>query len=256
METAALSTDPTLPPGAPFPLLGHFRPTPASSIPMISGCITLAIMQEASRHTSSHKVAGLDGLPGLILKHMFPTFHEALHLLFQSMAITGITSPSKLKKPRHSPLQKGDPPRLGNYRPITMANAIYKLWATCIVTLATDYIEARKILNPEQEGFRADRSCSRAITHLSLCVEDAHSHKKDVVLCYLDFKGAFFYTDHGQLVRVLEFLSLSQDFTRMALNLYNETSTEFVTPFAPPHPWELEGEPFKGNPFRPFRSIS
>ena len=172
------------------------------------------------------------------------------------MAITGITPLSWLKSHAILLYKKGDPTRLKIYRPITLANAMYKLWIKCIVTLATDYIEARKILSPEQEGFRADRSCSRAITHLSLCVGDAHSHKKDVVLCYLDFKGAFFYTDHGQLVRVLEFLSLSQDFTRMALNLYNETSTEFVTPFAPPHPWELEGEPFKGNPFRPFRSIS
>ena len=66
--------------------------------------------------------------------------------------------------------KKGDPTRLENYRPITLTNALHKLWTTCIVTLSTDYIEARKILSPEQEGFRADRSCSRTITHLSLCV--------------------------------------------------------------------------------------
>jgi hypothetical protein len=85
---------------------------------------------------------------------------------------------------------------LDNYHPITLVNALYKLRTTCIVTLTTDYIEARKILSPEQEGFRADRSCSRAITHLSLCVEDEHSYKKDMVLCYLVFKGAFPSTDH------------------------------------------------------------
>jgi len=111
------------------------------------------------------------------------------------------------------------------YRPITLANALYKLWTTCIETLATDYIEARKILSPEQEGSRADRSCSRAITHLSLCVEDAHSHKKDTVLSYLDFKGAFPSTGHCQLVRVLEFLGLPHDFIRLVLNLFSEAST-------------------------------
>jgi hypothetical protein len=46
---------------------------------------------------------------------------------------------------------------------------------------------------------------SRAIAHPNLCAEDGHSHKKDVVLCYLDFKGAFPSTDHVQLVRVLDF---------------------------------------------------
>jgi hypothetical protein len=105
------------------------------------------------------------------------------------------------------------------------------MWTTCILTLATDYIYAHKILSPEQVGFRADPACSRAITHLSLCVEDAHSHKKDILLCYLDFKGAFTSTDHRQLARVLEFLSLPQDFTRSVFNLYSEASTEFIAPF-------------------------
>ena len=98
---------------------------------------------------------------------------------------------------------KGDPTRLDNYRPITLANALYKPRTTCIVILATYYIESRKILSPEQEGFRADRSCDRAITHSGLYVDGAHSHKKDIVLCYLDFKGAFPSTDHKQLARVV-----------------------------------------------------
>jgi hypothetical protein len=90
-----------------------------------------------------------------MLKYTPPTFHEALHLLLQALAITGITPPSWLKSHTILPYQKGDPSRLNNYRPITLANALYKLWTTCIVILATDYIESRKILSPEQEGFRA-----------------------------------------------------------------------------------------------------
>ena len=72
--------------------------------------------------------------------------------------------------------KKGDPATLDKYRPITLANALYKLWITCIVMLVNEFIESRKFLSPEQEGFRADRSCARAITRLSLCVEDAHAH--------------------------------------------------------------------------------
>ena len=75
-----------------------------------------------------------------------------------------------------------------------------------------------------------DRSCGRAIVHLGLYVEDAHSPQKDIVLCYLDFKGAFPSTYHNQLVRVLEFLGLPDDFTRLVSNLYSKATTEFVTP--------------------------
>ena len=64
------------------------------------------------------------------------------------MAITGITPPTWLHSHTILLYKKGDPTRLDNYRPITLANALYKLWTTCIVILATDYIESRKILSP------------------------------------------------------------------------------------------------------------
>ncbi len=135
---------------------------------MISGKITLAIMHEALRRTPNLKAAGPDGVPSLVLKYMPQQFHETLHLLFQALAITGITPPSWLRSHTILLYKKGDLTTLDNYRPIILANMIYKLWTTCVVILATDYIVSRKILSPKQEGFRADRSCARAVTHLSL----------------------------------------------------------------------------------------
>jgi len=82
METVALSPDIKLPLGARFPWLGRVRPTPTSSAPMISGQITIDIMQEALRRTPNQKAARPDGVPIVVLKHMSPAFYEALHLLF------------------------------------------------------------------------------------------------------------------------------------------------------------------------------
>jgi hypothetical protein len=159
----------------------------------------------------------------MIPKHMPPGFHEALQLLVQAMSITGITRPSWLHSYTILLYKKGDPATLDNYRPITLATALYKLWTTCIVMLGTDYVESRKILSPEQEGFRTNRSCSRAITHLGLCIEDAHTHSKDIIMCYLDFKGrAFPSADHDQLVRTLEFLGLPEDFINIITNIYTK----------------------------------
>ena len=197
---------------------------------MISGCITLAIMQEALRRTPNHKATGLNRVPGMILKHMPSGFHEALQLLFHARSITGITSPSWLHIHTILLYKKRDPATLDNCRPITLANALYELWTTCIVILATGYVESRKIMSPEQEGFITDRSCTRAITHLGLCIEDAHTHNKDIVLCYLDFKGAFPLADHDQLVRTLTFLALPENFITIITNLYNGATTEFGTP--------------------------
>ena len=137
---------------------------------------------------------------------------------------------------------------MDNYRPITLASALYKLWTTCIAILATDYIASRKILSPEQEGFRAERSCERAITHLGLCVKDAHSH---IVLCYLDFKRAFPSTDHKQLVRVLECMGLPSDFTRLVSNLYSGATTEFITPHGHISPVGIRRGTLQGDPLSP-----
>jgi len=38
-------------------------------------------MQEVLRRTPNYKAASPDGVPGLVLKHMSPAFHETLHLL-------------------------------------------------------------------------------------------------------------------------------------------------------------------------------
>jgi hypothetical protein len=63
LKTIALSLDPTLPPCAPFHWRAYVRPTPTSSVPVIAGHITPAIMHEAIRRTPNHKVAGPDGVP-------------------------------------------------------------------------------------------------------------------------------------------------------------------------------------------------
>jgi hypothetical protein len=105
--------------------------------------------------------------------------------------------------------------------------------------LATDYVESRKILRPEQEGFRIDCSCAWAITHLGLCIDDAHTHNKGIVLCHLDFKGSFPSADHDQLFRTLSFLGLPEDFINIISNLYNGATAGLVTPHGhtPPH-WD------------------
>ncbi len=117
--------------------------------------------------------------------------------------------------------------------------------------LSTDYVESRKLLSPEQEGFKTDRSCIRAITHLGLCIEDVHTHNKDIVLCYVNIKGAFPSADHDQLVRFLEFLGLPRDFINIITNLYNGATQDFVTPHGQTPPVGIKRGTLQGEPLSP-----
>jgi hypothetical protein len=179
---------------------------------VIIGKLTPSVFNEALRLLPSHKAPGFDNIPGVFIKHMPHAFHYAVFQLFQTMVITGITPPKWLHSDPIMLYKENEPLDLNNYRPIALAFALYKLWTSCLHILASDFVQAHKILSSEQEGFRAQRSCSRAITHLGLCIEDDHTHNKDVLLAYLYFTSAFPSVNHTQLTRILHFLGISEDF--------------------------------------------
>jgi len=104
------------------------------------------------------------------------------------MTITSTSPPNRLLSNTMMIYKKNDPYNLDNYKPITLANVLYKLWASCLAILAMDYIEANKIISrsnkiisQEHEGFRSGRSYSRAITRLNLCIEDADTNNNDIL---------------------------------------------------------------------------
>jgi hypothetical protein len=75
--------------------------------------------------------------------------------------------------------------------------------------------------------------------------------QKDIVLCYLDFKGAFPSTDHKQLVRVLKLLGLPADLTRLVSNLYSGATIECITPHGHTTPVGIRRGTLQGDPLSP-----
>ncbi len=67
----------------------------------------------------------------------------------------------------------------------------------------------------------------------------------------MDFKGAFPSTDHKQLVRVLKFLGLPADLTRLVSNLYSGATTEFITPHGHTTPVGIRRGTLHGDPLSP-----
>jgi hypothetical protein len=55
---------------------------------------------------------------------------------------------------------------------------------------------------------------------MSLCIEDAHTHSKDILLADIDFIQALPSADHMQLERTLRFLCIPEDFIFTVVNIY------------------------------------
>ena len=112
-------------------------------------------------------------------------------------------------------------------------------------------MEKHKILSPTAEGFRKGRSGPRASLLLQLILEHAHRFGRDIFVHYIDFKGAFPSQDHLLLTRILTFLGLPDDFTRLIGNLYTTATTTFLTPHCPTAPIPIGRGTLQGDPLSP-----
>ena len=216
--------------------------------PILLPALTPELYHSCLSRLAPNKATGPDGVPAELLQRMPPAFHAALLHLFQCMTILGYTPSTWLHSTTVLLYKKGDATDLLNYRPISLANSLYKLWTGLLTEVATDYAETHLLLSDAQEGFRKGKSCARAIAHLQLAFEDAKASGMDCYTTYIDFKGAYPSVDHAQLGDILVALGMPSDFVRIVRNLYASATTSFLTPHGatpsvPIHRGTLQGDP-------------
>ncbi len=84
------------------------------------------------RHLNDGKAPGPEGIPNEMGKHLPEKVHQAIHKLFILTWMTG-TTPKAWKESQTVLLHKtGSERDLGNWRPIALANTLYKLWTGVI----------------------------------------------------------------------------------------------------------------------------
>ena len=89
--------------------------------------------------------------------------HQVIHKLFILMWMTG-TAPKAWKESRIVLLhEKGSKHDMGNWRPIALANTLYKLWAGVIAECLYKYAKHFNILSSAQEGFRKQKNTIRQL---------------------------------------------------------------------------------------------
>ena len=124
--------------------------------------------------------------------------------------------------------KKGDPSFLTNYRPIALANKIYKFFTSTLTLILPAYGERHQILHDSQEGFRAERCTSRQLQLLIVSLEDAQFTNQDIYLLYIDFKNAFGSNDHTRLLAKIKDLGYPEDVIKLVGNIYLHSNTIFT----------------------------
>ncbi|KAJ9521115.1 hypothetical protein QJQ45_022874 [Haematococcus lacustris] len=236
---------------APTPKTGHYTNTQTRNYPWarakaddafaMHACQNIhwlhtAIMdkagfQECLSRLAGGKAPGPDGVENEIIKMLPWEMRETIHQLFIIMWATGCT-PTTWKTSDTCLLykDKGEETDLNSYRPVGLANTVYKLWTSLITKTLSEYAEANGMLSKNQAGFRSHRNTTQQLQMLVMALEDAKLAKADIYALLVDFTSAFNTTCQDKLLWIMHDLGFPTDATDAVKDLYTGATTRFKTP--------------------------
>ena len=115
---------------------------------------------------------------------------------------------------------KGDDTDPGSYRPISLLNGFYKIYASMIQARLTTYCEDR--IRKTQYGFRAKKGTKNPLFLLRRFMEWSRMTDHNSQLLFLDWKQAFDSVDHSRMRQALHRFGLSQKAEAAVASLYSK----------------------------------
>jgi exonuclease III/ribonuclease HI len=211
------------------------------------------MFRECVRTLSSGKAAGPDEVINEIIKILPHSVLDAVHDLFTVMWATGVT-PNGWKESNTVLLykDKGDPDDLKNYRPIALANTMYKLWTRTVACVLNDFAEKHHVLSPMQAGFRTKRRTTDQLQLMIMAMEDARLSAQDIYALLVDFSQAFNMINHDKLLQVMYALGFPTDAIEVVKDLYTGARTRFMTPHGPTGEVPIDRGTLQGDSLSPF----
>ncbi|KAJ9515865.1 hypothetical protein QJQ45_008751 [Haematococcus lacustris] len=209
--------------------------------------------QECLSRLSGGKAPGPDGIENEIIKMLPWEMRDTIHQLFIIMWATGCT-PTTWKTSDTCLLykDKGQETDLNSYRPVGLANTVYKLWTSLITKILTEYAEANGMLSKNQAGFRSHRNTTQQLQMLVMALEDAKLAKADIYALLVDFTSAFNTTCQDKLLWIMHDLGFPTDATDAVKDLYTGATTRFRTPYGPTNPVPVDRGTIQGDSLSPF----
>ncbi|KAJ9517217.1 hypothetical protein QJQ45_009174 [Haematococcus lacustris] len=209
--------------------------------------------QECLSRLAGGKAPGPDGIENEIIKMLPWEMRDTIHQLFIVMWATGCT-PTTWKTSDTCLLykDKGQETDLKAYRPVGLANTIYKLWTTLITKTLYEYAEAKGMLSNCQAGFRSHRDTTQQLQMLVMALEDAKLAKTDIYALLVDFTSAFNTTCQDKLLWIMHDLGFPTDATDAVKDLYTGATTRFKTPYGHTDPVPVDRGTIQGDSLSPF----
>ena len=170
----------------------------------------------------NRKAPGPDQLPSQIWKYAPREVHKALLAHF-TKAFRNAESPRSWKVADIVMIFKGkkkDPTLPTSYRPISLINTVYKIYACLLHQRLKASIDDR--ISPVQFGFRAGKSTSTPLFVLRRLLELHERHQESFYALFLDWSQAFDSVSHVALANALGRLGVPPQFANPVLSIYRD----------------------------------
>ena len=115
-----------------------------------------------------------------------------------------------------------DPLSPGSYRPISLTQSLYKIYAALLRSRLQTHVEA--FMRPQQFGFRPRRSTSQPIHILRRCLEIFERSSDSLHLVFLDWSKAFDSIHHHSIHTALVYYGVPEPLINAIMSLYAASS--------------------------------
>ena len=140
---------------------------------------------------SNNAAPGPDGFPAIMLKNCKHELAKPLYLLWRKSLDSGEV-PDELKLSNIIPIHKGGNKQAAkNYRPVALTSHLVKVFEKVLRNSLVRFIEENGLMNPNQHGFRAGRSCLSQLLQHQDKITQLLEEGCNVDVVYLDFSRAF-----------------------------------------------------------------
>ena len=184
--------------------------------------ITMLEFENVVKNFKNNKSPGWDGLTAEFYKTFWEDIRSTLFLAFQESVERGTLTPSQrigiltlLPKPK-SPIELNF---LKNWRPITLLNVDYKMFAHVIKNRIIKALP--NVITKVQSGFQAGRSTCDSLILMCLTLEHFHENTEEGLLMQVDLEKAFGSVEHNFLFKVIKKLGFGEYLTGLIRTAFN-----------------------------------
>ena len=210
---------------------------PSEPAAVLNAPISISEVHAALSQLHNGRAHGPAGLPAELLRYAQPASQPgqagqpqphvlapALAAVLDSMFQAGHV-PAEFNLSLVTPVfKRGDLRSTANYRAITVAEPVMRLYAAMLNQRLLQYTEQHSLRAPSQAGFRPKLSVVHQLFSLQHISERQKQRRQQLYVCFLDLKGAFDRVPRQLLWQSLQQLGLHGHMLAAVQSLYSTAS--------------------------------